>query len=106
MSQKRACASTIFSLLLGSVLTGCASVRVDEQGRTHVAGLVWLTLPAGSGVGVAANVIRTRSVGVSLNRSPDAGSLTIGYSDQTLATIYNNSVVRLPPVATNVEEER
>jgi len=96
----------VLSLLFVSCLSGCASVRVDEQGRTHIVGMVWLTLPAGSSVDVAANVIRTRSVGISVNRSPDASGVTIGYSDQTLATIHNNSVVRLPFVASNVDEER
>lgn len=82
-------------------LTGCASVRVDEAGRRHVAGFVWLTLPAASDTGPAASkgadVVRARTVGVTLQRTPDGGALVLGYSDVMLSTIYNDSTVRLPP---------
>lgn len=106
MSALRACSHVLCILFLGWALLGCASVRVDDEGRTHIAGLVWLTLPAVSQPGTAAHVVRARSVGVSVQRGHDSGSLTIGYSDQTLATIYNDSVVRLPPGAQGAGEER
>lgn len=106
MSAYRVCSRVLCMLLLASALQGCASVRVDEDGRTHIAGWVWLTLPAGGQAGTAAHVVRARSLGVSMQRSPDSGSVTIGYSDQTLATIYNDSVVRLPPGAQGTAEAR
>jgi hypothetical protein len=77
-------------------LQGCAVVRVDEAGRTHVAGLVWLTLPAPRPADKAADVVRARSVGVSVTSGPLGQAFTVGYSDQTLAAIRNNSIVRLP----------
>jgi len=77
-------------------LQGCAVVRVDEAGRTHVAGLVWLTLPAPKAADKAADVVRARSVGVSVTSGPLGQALTVGYSDQTLAAIRNDSSVRLP----------
>jgi hypothetical protein len=79
-------------------------VQVDEMGRTHVAGLVWLTFAAPDETATAANVVRTRSIGMVLNRAPDNSSVVIGYGDQTLTTIYNNSVVRLPRVGA-IEKE-
>lgn len=89
----------IAALLLA--ITGCASVRVDEAGRTHVAGFVWMTLPAAADSGTtaakAADVVRARTVGVTLQRTPDGGALVLGYSDVMLSTIYNDSTLRLPP---------
>jgi hypothetical protein len=87
-------AATVLACML--VLQGCAVVRVDEAGRTHVAGLVWLTLPAPKPADKAADVVRARSVGVSVTSGPLGQALTVGYSDQTLAAIRNNSSVRLP----------
>jgi hypothetical protein len=80
--------------------TGCASVRVDDAGRTHIAGLVWMTLPpapeAGASATKAADVVRARTVGLTVQRTPDGSAVVLGYSDATLATVYNNSSVRLP----------
>ena len=77
-------------------LQGCAITRVDEAGRTHVAGLVWMTLPATKGDDKAADLVRTRSVGVTLTSGPLGQALTLGYSDQTLGSLRNHSVVRVP----------
>lgn len=106
MFRCKPCAKALCCLFAGAFLTGCASVRVDEQGVTHVAGIVWLTLPAKSAGDAAADVVRARSIGLSIHRSPDGSGVTLGYSDQMLATIYNNSIVRLPPVFNDVERER
>lgn len=80
-----------------ATLGGCASVRVDEQGRTHIAGLVWMTLPAPALRDQGADQIRTRSIGLTLARLPLGQSLVLGYSDHTLTRIENDSAVRLPP---------
>lgn len=105
MNRKRSQRHAVLLLALSSALPGCASVHVDEHGRTHVAGFVWLTLPP-SEAAPAANVVRTRSVGMVLTNGPEGGSIVIGYSDQTLATIYNQSVVRLPVDMTTDNGER
>jgi hypothetical protein len=93
--------AAVSAMLLAT--TGCASVRVDEAGRTHIAGLVWLTLPpaadASASAAKAADVVRARTVGVTLQRTPEGGALVLGYSDAMLSTIYNDSSVRLPPDA-------
>lgn len=98
------------SVLVAAVATaGCASVHVDDAGRTHVVGLVWLTLPApdpNTTTAKAADVVRARTVGITVQRTPESGALVLGYSDATLATIYNNSHVRLPveqPAAKRVD---
>jgi hypothetical protein len=86
----------IVCALVGALfLTGCASVRVDEQGRTHVAGFVWMTLPKGSSVDKGADQVRTRSVGVTVTQGPLGSSVVLGWSDQTLARIENDAAVRL-----------
>ena len=85
------------ALLAAAVASqGCAVTRVDEAGRTHVAGLVWMTLPANKGEDKAADLVRTRSVGVTLTSGPLGQAVTLGYSDQTLGSVRNHSVVRIP----------
>lgn len=85
----------LFLLAVASTCTGCASVSVDAQGRTQVRGLVWLTLPAPPGRGQAAEQLRARSFGISLTRGPLVEGLVLGYSDQSLAMVRNDSAVRL-----------
>jgi hypothetical protein len=77
-------------------LSGCASIRVDEAGRTHVVGLVWLTLPAAAERDRGADQIRTRSVGLTLASHPIGQSAVLGYADHTLTRIEDDRVVRLP----------
>lgn len=72
---------------------------VDDQGRTHVRGLVWLTLPARShrdALEVGAEQWRLRSMGVSVSHGPLGSALVLGYSDQRLAAIRNHAEVHLP----------
>lgn len=85
------------------MLGGCASVQVDDHGRTHIVGFVWLTLPArpdSRPSALAANVIRTRSVGLTLQHGDAGGALTLGYSDVMLTSVNNDSTVLLPPGGT------
>jgi hypothetical protein len=76
-------------------IAGCAAVHVDEQGRRHVLGLVWLTLPAPGEPAAAADELRTRSVGLTLNSGPLGQTAVLGYSDQRLLAIRNDSVLKL-----------
>jgi hypothetical protein len=56
-----------------------------------------MTLPAPAGdKAIGANVVSVRSLGVTVSHGPDGGSIAVGYSSQSLATIYNHSVVQLP----------
>lgn len=87
----------VATLLLAASLGGCASVRVDEAGRTHVVGLVWLTLPAPAEREHGADQVRTRSVGVTLSSHPIGQSLVLGFADHTLTRIEHDKAVRLPP---------
>ena len=77
------------------LLAGCAHSYVDEQGRTHVIGLVALTLPAGGRADAAtpgAELLRLRTIGLSFVQTPGAGnSLVLGYSDSTIAWLRDNT---------------
>lgn len=81
---------------LALLLAGCAHVHVDDQGRRHVIGLVWLTLPPPPVEPVGAESLRTRSVGLAVTRSPAGGGVTLGYQDSTLTVIRNDALVRMP----------
>lgn len=71
---------------------GCAHVYVDEQGRTNVIGLAWITVSPPSQT--AGQAIRTRTLGVALTRADIESSLTIGYQDTTLAHLKNHALVK------------
>ncbi|KQY81063.1 MULTISPECIES: hypothetical protein [Roseateles] len=90
------CSARAALLAAAVALQGCAVTRIDEAGRTHVAGLVWMTLPASKGADKAADLVRTRSVGVTLTSGPLGQAVTLGYSDQTLGSVRNHSLVRVP----------
>lgn len=82
------------ALVLALSGAGCASVRVDELGRTHVVGLVWLTLPAPAERG--AEQVRTRSLGLTLARNPLESAVVLGWSDRSVSVIEPDLAVRLP----------
>ncbi len=84
------------ALALAVSCAGCASVRVDEQGRTHVVGLVWLTLPAPATAERGAEQVRTRSLGVTLARHPLESAVVLGWSDRSVSVIEPDRAVRLP----------
>lgn len=81
--------------LLALLLSGCAHVYVDEQGRRHVVGFVAMTLPAPEGR-TGAETLRTRSLGLTLMRSPVGDALTLGWSDTSLTAVRDHSLV-IPP---------
>lgn len=76
--------------LLASLLWGCAHTYEDEHGNRHIVGLVSLTLPPTPNSG-AADWMRLRAVGISISRGNFVSSLDLGYSDNTLAVIRDNS---------------
>jgi hypothetical protein len=80
---------------LALLLAGCAHVHVDEQGRRHVIGFVALTLPAPEGH-TGADTLRTRSLGLTITRSPVGDALTLGWSDTSLTAVRDHSLVNLP----------
>jgi hypothetical protein len=89
--------ATAALLALALLQGGCAHVWVDAQGRTHAAGLMWLTLPAAHASQTAApaggQALRVRSLGVALTRFDVASSLVLGWQDTTLAFLYDHSLV-------------
>lgn len=91
----RVCAALAALAMLG----GCAHAYTDAAGERHIVGLVHLTLPADSAGDKAADWMRMRTVGVALSSTDIGSALEIGYSDNTLAVMRNNSCVsmhRLP----------
>jgi hypothetical protein len=97
--RHRSCQAGI--VLLGcTLLCGCAHEYIDADGNRVIVGLVHLTLPGTAPASTAADWMRVRTVGLALSRNAIGGALELGYSDNTLAAIHNNSCVqldRLPP---------
>lgn len=74
-------------------LAGCAHVVVDADGTRHIAGFMMLTLPPAH-QDVGAEAVRLRALGLTVTRGHAAGAqVTLGYSDTTIATIRNDSVI-------------
>lgn len=72
--------------------SACAHVYIDEQGRTNVIGLAWVTVtPPSKSAGQA---VRTRTLGVALTRADIESSLAVGYQDSTLAYLRNHALVK------------
>lgn len=82
----------IGSALLLAALGGCAHVHVDAEGRRHVIGFVALTLPAPEGR-TGAETLRTRSLGLTLTRTPVGDALVIGYGDTSITAVRDDSLV-------------
>lgn len=95
MERRRWTTWVLLTIVL-TVLSGCAHVFVDADGRRHVIGFVALTLPAPEGR-TGAETLRTRSLGVTLMRSPVGDALTVGWSDTSLTAVRDDSFVPMPP---------
>ena len=88
--------SILLSCLLALGLGGCSHLHVDDQGRRHVIGFVWLTLPPADVEPVGAEALRARTLGLAVTHSPAGSGVTLGYSDSTLTVIRNDALIRLP----------
>lgn len=84
-----------WALLAALGSAGCAVVQVDGEGRRHVVGLVWMTLPPADARPTGAETLRVRSLGLGWLSGPIGQSAVLGYSDHSLSAVRNDSVVRL-----------
>lgn len=91
MPDSASCVRVLACACAALLATACAHVHVDAQGRTHVVGLVWLTLPEAEAP--AGQALRMRALGLSLTRSEVASSMVLGYHDTTLAFLHNHSLL-------------
>lgn len=83
------------ALLTALLTAGCAVVQVDAEGRRHVVGLVWMTLPPADAGPTGADTLRVRSLGLGWLGGPVGQSAVLGYSDHSLTAVRNDSAVRL-----------
>lgn len=102
-SSTTAVALRCLLLLLAPMLVGCASISVDREGRRHVVGLLWMTLPTSCQLDVGAETVRARSLGLTLANSPAQATFAIGYSDIEFSVIRNDAWVLLRAPASKVE---
>lgn len=92
---RRIAACAVLGAGLAGALGGCAHAYVDADGNRNVVGFVHLTLPPSTPEPKAADWMRMRTVGLALSRTDIGGALELGYSDNTLAVVRNNSCVQL-----------
>ena len=96
-SQMIRCRSLLPVLAGSLMLGGCAHSWIDTSGNRRVMGWVDLTLPPPTTVG-GADWTRVRTIGLALSRSEGGAEITVGYSDNTLAIIRDNSCVAIHPL--------
>ena len=83
-------------LVAAALASGCAHVQVDAEGRTHVLGLVWLTLPppaAENQITHAGQGLRLRALGLSMLRTEVGATLVLGWHDSSLAYLLDHKIV-------------
>ncbi len=81
-------------LLAATLASGCAHVQMDAEGRTHVLGLVWLTLPRPEGLAAPAGQgLRLRALGLSMLRSEVGATVVLGWHDSSLAYLLDHKIV-------------
>lgn len=88
--------------LASAALCGCAHSYIDADGTRHVIGLVHLTLPPPDAAARAGDWMRARTFGLALSRTDIGGALELGYSDNTLAVVRNNSCVQIDALPTRI----
>ena len=86
-------AGTVVLLML---LTGCAYNYVGADGSRHIVGFAHFTLTPESPHPSAAASIRTQALGISVTQGDVGTSLSLGYSDITIAYVRENTCVRWP----------
>jgi hypothetical protein len=91
----------LLTSLGAAMLGGCAHTYIDNEGNRNIIGWVNLTLPPAAPGPKAADWMRVRTLGVVLSRTDIGSAIELGYADNTLAAIRNNSCVpldRLPSI--------
>ena len=92
----RICPAIVAAIAL---LSGCAHSYLDRAGNRRVIGWVDLTLPpAIAAHDTGADWIRLRTFGLAISSSPIGNTIDLGYSDNTVAVVRNNSCVAFPPI--------
>ena len=86
------------TVALSGFLTGCAYNYVGADGARHTVGLVHVTLPADATGAPAAASLRAQALGLSYTQADVGHSLSLGYSDITVAYVRDNTCVRWPLV--------
>jgi hypothetical protein len=78
-------------VLFAVTMGGCSHSWVDEQGATHVVGLVSMTIkPTGAPETFAGQIIETRSFGVGAFQSAEGSGVNLGYLQTTSGFLKNN----------------
>jgi hypothetical protein len=72
--------------------SGCAITHTAPDGTRHLIGWMWVTLPPVE-FQPAAEMLRTRSLGLSVTRSDAGAALVLGYQDATMGFVRNHSLV-------------
>lgn len=84
------------TVALSGALAGCAFNYTGADGARRLVGLVHVTLPADASQSAAAASVRAQTLGLAYTQADVGHSLSLGYSDTTIAVVRDNTCVRWP----------
>lgn len=92
VSRKKTTAS--ISIFFSILLSGCSFSYRDDAGRTHVIGLVDITLsPPQKPAQVAGNVLDLTTIGLSAGETAQGEFFSVGYFHEVSAELKDNALV-------------
>lgn len=88
--------STLAIALTTLSLTACSYSYMDEDGRKQVIGLVNITIDDGqTSHEIAGHQISIQALGLNISSTPLGHGLTLGYSNETLLAVKDNTLAIL-----------
>ena len=94
-------------MLVSQGLSGCAYTYLDESGAKRIVGLVSVTVrPEDVPLRSSAQIVGVKNIGASVIRSKISSSISFGYNSDSIATVYDNSCVFLPPLGSLTDKEK
>ena len=86
--------TSICLALMTALVESCAFTYVDDQGATHVLGLVNMKIaPPITTAYTVAESVQIQSVGLSIYSTPINRGLALGYNREHLASVHDNAAV-------------
>lgn len=77
-----------------SILSSCAYTHVADDGTKYIIGLVNLKIkPSNSNEQLAGDSVSITSVGISFYSTPIHNGFTVGYNNEDITTLRQNSLV-------------
>lgn len=76
------------------ILSGCAYTFVDNDGTKHIIGLAKIDIPPTTkGNLIVGENISVKTIGVSISKIITGGSVSIGYNNDSITTLFSGALI-------------